>query len=156
MGVVGRGRRHRPPQQSRCTAAAAIARRPETEVLCALAANKDAPLDAHATSYLLRRGRTDRELGYVFLARADLRIDKSVLFLLANAQQRAEMLTTARESDHGARCRHKPMPQRDLDALADLAAAQSGGSLPSNWPCASAAIRGRLSVTNRANRSRSH
>jgi hypothetical protein len=27
-----------------------------------------------------------------------LRIDKSVLFLLANAQQRAEMLTTAREA----------------------------------------------------------
>ena len=71
-----------------------------------------------------------------------MRIDKSVLFLLANAQQRAEMLTTARESDHGARCRHKRMPQRDLDTLADLAAAQSGGSLPSNWPCASAAIRG--------------
>ncbi|MBV8849356.1 MAG: DUF2336 domain-containing protein [Methylobacteriaceae bacterium] len=105
--------------------AAALARRQETDVLCALAANKNAPLDVHATSYLLQRGRTDRELGKVLLARTDLKIDKSALFLLANAHQRAEMLTAARQADHGAPQRRRP--QRDLDALADLAAAQKWG-----------------------------
>jgi uncharacterized protein (DUF2336 family) len=106
---------------------AGLARRQETEVLCALAANKDAPLDAPATSFLLQRGRTDRELGYVLLARTDLAIDKSVLFLLANAQQRADMLAAGCNADHGARGGHKRVPQRDLDSLADLAAAQKWG-----------------------------
>jgi hypothetical protein len=63
--------------------AAALARRQETEVLCALAANKEAPLDAHAVSYLLQRGRTDRELGLVLLARTDLKLDKSPLFAIS-------------------------------------------------------------------------
>jgi uncharacterized protein (DUF2336 family) len=107
--------------------AAALARRQETEVLCALAANKDAPLDAHTTSYLLQRGRTDRELGLVLLARTDLAIDKSPLFILANSEQRAEMLAAAGRSDHGERGKAKRTPQRDLDALADLAAAEKWG-----------------------------
>jgi uncharacterized protein (DUF2336 family) len=106
---------------------AALARRQETEVLCALAGNKDAPLDAHAKSYLLQRGRTDRELGHVLLTRTDLKIDKSALFLLASTRQRAEMLAAARQTDNGARSGHKRLPQRDLDALADLAAAQKWG-----------------------------
>jgi hypothetical protein len=107
--------------------AAGLARRQETEVLCALAANKDAPLDAHAVSFLLQRGRTDRDLGVVLLARTDLKIDKSALFLLANSEQRADMLAAARNADHGVRGAGKRMPQRDLDALADLAAAQKWG-----------------------------
>ncbi|MEA2759617.1 MAG: hypothetical protein QOH65_2230 [Methylobacteriaceae bacterium] len=106
--------------------AAGLARRQETEVLCALAANRDAPLDAHATAFLLQRGRMDRELGLVLLARTDLNIDKSALFLLANSQQRADMLA-ARNPDHGMRGGGKRMAQRDLDALADLAAAQKWG-----------------------------
>jgi uncharacterized protein (DUF2336 family) len=107
--------------------AAGLARRQETEVLCALAANKDAPLDAHAISFLLQRGRTDRELGLVLLARTDLTIDKSALFLLANAEQRAGMLAAARAADHGLRGESRRMPQRDLHALADLAASQKWG-----------------------------
>jgi uncharacterized protein (DUF2336 family) len=107
--------------------AAALARRQETEVLCALAANKDAPLDTHATSYLLQRGRTDRELGLVLLARTDLMIDKSALFILADSEQRAEMLAAARRADQGERGKSKRTPQRDLDALADLAAAEKWG-----------------------------
>src|SRR5947209_231908 len=107
--------------------AAGLARRQETEVLCALAANKDAPLDTHATSYLLQRGRTDRELGLVLLARTDLMIDKSALFILANSEQRAEMLAAARRADQGRRGKSKRTPQRDLDALADLAAAEKWG-----------------------------
>jgi uncharacterized protein (DUF2336 family) len=107
--------------------AAGLARRQESEVLCALAANRDAPLDAHATSFLLQRGRRDRELGLVLLARTDLKIDKSALFLLANSEQRADMLAAARNADQGVRGGGKRMPQRDLDALADLAAAQKWG-----------------------------
>jgi hypothetical protein len=107
--------------------AAALARRPETEALCALAANKDAPLDAHSLSYLLQRGRTDRELGLVLLARTDLVIDKSPLFILANSEQRAEMLAAARCADQGERGKMKRTPQPDLDALADLAAAEKWG-----------------------------
>jgi uncharacterized protein (DUF2336 family) len=107
--------------------AAALARRQESEVLCALAANKNAPLDAHAISFLLQRGRTDRELGRVLLARTDLPIDKSALFLLANSQQRAAMLGVARDA-HSAMVRgDKRPPHRDLEALADLAAAQKWG-----------------------------
>jgi uncharacterized protein (DUF2336 family) len=107
--------------------AAALARRQETEVLCALAANKEAPLDAHAVSYLLQRGRTDRELGLVLLARTDLKLDKSPLFILADTAQRSEMLAAARRADDGAQAAHRSRPQRDLDALADLAAAQKWG-----------------------------
>jgi uncharacterized protein (DUF2336 family) len=107
--------------------AAALARRQETEVLCALAANKDAPLDAHAISFLLQRGRTDRDLGLVLLARTDLAIDKSPLFLLANSEQRGEMLTSFRHADPIPRAGNARTPQRDLDALADLAAAQKWG-----------------------------
>ena len=104
--------------------ASALARRQETEVLCALAANTTAPLDAHAISFFLQRGRTDRELGRVLLARTDLAVDKSPLFLLANSEQRAEMLAVARRDDATARAEGRRPPQRDLDALADLAAAQ--------------------------------
>ena len=107
--------------------ASALARRQETEALCALAANKEAPLDAHAISYLLQRGRTDRELGLVLLARTDLTIDKSPLFLLANSEQRAEMLAAARQANPPLRGGNTRAPQRDLDALADLAAAQKWG-----------------------------
>jgi uncharacterized protein (DUF2336 family) len=107
--------------------AAALARRQETEVLCALAANTEAPLDAHAISFLLQRGRTDRELGLVVLARTDLAIDKSALFLLANSEQRVEMLAAARDGDVHPGAANTRTPQRDLDALADLAAAQKWG-----------------------------
>jgi uncharacterized protein (DUF2336 family) len=107
--------------------AAALARRQETEVLCALAANRDAPLDAHATSYLLQRGRTDRELGLVLLARTDLALDKSPLFILANSEQRVEMLAAAGRIVEGERGKTKRMPQPDLEALADLAAAEKWG-----------------------------
>ena len=107
--------------------AAALARRPETEVLCALAANKNASFDAHVTSFLLQRGRTDRQLGLVLLARTDLMIDKSALFLLAPPEQRTEMLAAARLADQGVRGGSRRAPQRDLDALADLAAAQKWG-----------------------------
>jgi uncharacterized protein (DUF2336 family) len=106
---------------------AALARRQETEVLCALAANKEAPLDAHAVSFLLQRGRSDRELGRVLLARTDLKIDKSPLFILADAEQRAEMLAAASRAGDGPSHGTKATPQRDLDALADLAAAQKWG-----------------------------
>jgi hypothetical protein len=61
------------------------------------------------------------------LARTDLAIDKSPLFILANSEQRAEMLTAAGRSDHGERGKAKRTPQRDLDALADLAAAEKWG-----------------------------
>jgi uncharacterized protein (DUF2336 family) len=106
---------------------AALARRQETEVLCALAANNEAPLDAHAISFLLQRGRSDRELGLVLLARTDLKIDKSALFILADSDQRTAMLAAARRADDGPSQGNKPTPQRDLDALADLAAAQKWG-----------------------------
>jgi uncharacterized protein (DUF2336 family) len=107
--------------------AAALGRRQETEVLCALVANKEAPLDAHAICYLAQRGRTDRELGRVLLARTDLNIDKSPLFIPADSEQRAEILAAARRADEGIPAAHKPRAQRDLDALADLAAAQKWG-----------------------------
>jgi uncharacterized protein (DUF2336 family) len=106
---------------------AALARRQETEVLCALAANSEAPLDAHAISFLLQRGRSDRELGLVLLARADLKIDKTALFILADSEQRAAMLAAARRANDGPSQGNRPAPQRDLDALADLAAAQKWG-----------------------------
>ena len=107
--------------------AAALARRQESEVLCALAANDTAPFDAHTLSFLLQRGRTDRALGQVLLSRADLSIDKSPLFLLANSQQRADMLAAARRLEPGIRGGTERAPQRDLNALADLAAAQKWG-----------------------------
>jgi hypothetical protein len=92
-----------------------------------LAANREAPLDAHAISFLLQRGRSDRELGLVLLARADLKIDKTALFILADSEQRTAMLAAARRANDRPSPGNRPAPQRDLDALADLAAAQKWG-----------------------------
>jgi uncharacterized protein (DUF2336 family) len=103
--------------------ATALARRLESEVLCALAANKDAPLDAHSVSYLVQRGRTDRELGLVLLARTDLTFDRSTLFLLANSEQRAEVLAAARLGGSSGGRERQPA-SHDVGAMADLAAAQ--------------------------------
>ena len=78
-----------------------LAERPERDVLLALCANPTAPLDRPLTQYIVRRARGDEELSRLLLARSATSADFAPLFLLANAEQRAAIILSARRDDLG-------------------------------------------------------
>ncbi|MFV0281132.1 MAG: hypothetical protein ACK5JM_10295 [Rhodoblastus sp.] len=73
----------------------ALARRLESEVLHALAANRNVAIDRGAMVALTQRGRIDIELGRLLLARDDDTLDRNALFLSADAPARRLILLEA-------------------------------------------------------------
>jgi uncharacterized protein (DUF2336 family) len=74
---------------------ACLVSRGESEVLCALAANRRLHLDQAARRALLQAGRDDPRLARILLDRADLALDSEPLFLAAGAEERARILVEA-------------------------------------------------------------
>ena len=77
------------------TIVGALARRLEPEVLRALAANTATRIDRGALIALTQRARVDLELGRLLLARAETTLDRTVLFLSADAHARRRILLDA-------------------------------------------------------------
>ncbi len=73
----------------------ALARRLESEVLQALAGNSAALLDRGALIAMTQRARLDVELGRLLLQRTEAAIDRTVLFLSADAATRRRLLLEA-------------------------------------------------------------
>lgn len=74
---------------------AILASRGESEVLCALAANRRLHLDRAAQRALVQMGRDDSKLARLLLARDDLALDPEPLFLAADAAQRRTIVVEA-------------------------------------------------------------
>jgi uncharacterized protein (DUF2336 family) len=74
---------------------AVLASRGESEVLCALAANRRIHLDQAARRALAQMGRDDLRLARILLDRDDLALDVDLLFLAANARERCAILLEA-------------------------------------------------------------
>lgn len=74
---------------------AALAQRLEPEALRALAANSAAVLDRGALITLTQRARLDLELGRLLLARDEGALDRTALFLSADAAMRRQILIEA-------------------------------------------------------------
>jgi uncharacterized protein (DUF2336 family) len=74
---------------------AILASRGESEVLCALAANRGAHLDQAARRALAHRGRDDLTLARILLDRNDLSLDAEPLFLAADARERRAIVLEA-------------------------------------------------------------
>jgi uncharacterized protein (DUF2336 family) len=72
-----------------------LASRGESEVLCALAANRRAHLDQSARRALTQAGRDDLRLARILLDRDDLALDVEPLFLAATKQERAKIIVEA-------------------------------------------------------------
>ena len=85
--------------------AAALADRPEPDVLLALARNAAAPIDRPTYQYLVRRSRDDEALARALLARGGHPADWAALFLVANSEQRAAIMLAARREDLGPEAR---------------------------------------------------
>ncbi|MBY6241603.1 DUF2336 domain-containing protein [Methylosinus sp. Sm6] len=74
---------------------AALASRGESEVLCALAANRRIHLDQAARRALVQMGRDDLKLARVLLDRDDLSLDAEPLFLAADTHERRAIVREA-------------------------------------------------------------
>jgi uncharacterized protein (DUF2336 family) len=74
---------------------ACLASRGESEVLCALAANRRVHLDQAARRALLQAARDDLRLARILLDRADLGLDPEALFLAADSGERSRILLGA-------------------------------------------------------------
>lgn len=74
---------------------AILASRGESEVLCALAANRAAHLDQAARRALVLAGRDDLELARVLLARDDLSLEVEPLFLAVTKAERSRLILEA-------------------------------------------------------------
>ena len=79
--------------------AAALAARPEADVLLALARNTAAPIDRPSFQHLVRRSRDDETLARALLAREGYPADRAPLFLAASSEQRAAIMLAARRED---------------------------------------------------------
>jgi len=77
----------------------ALARRLEPEALHGLAANRTISLDRGALIALTQRARVDLDLGRLLLARDDHALDRTVLFLSADAVARRRILLDAARRD---------------------------------------------------------
>ncbi|HPG01548.1 MAG TPA: DUF2336 domain-containing protein [Rhodoblastus sp.] len=81
----------------------ALARRLEPEALHGLAANRTISLDRGALIALTQRARVDLDLGRLLLARDDHALDRTVLFLSADAAARRRILLDAARGSLAAR-----------------------------------------------------
>ncbi|CAN2535205.1 hypothetical+protein [Methylocapsa aurea] len=72
-----------------------LASRGESEVLCALAANRRLHIDQAARRSLLQAARDDQRLARILLDRGDLALDPEALFLAADAGERSRILLEA-------------------------------------------------------------
>ncbi len=97
--------------------AAALAERPEPDILLALARNAAAPLDRSAFQYLVRRSRDDENLARTLLAREGHPADRAPLFLLANSEQRAAIMLAARREDLSPEMRRMRLSPDETAAL---------------------------------------
>lgn len=86
-----------------------LIRRPEAEVLRAVAGNAAAPLAPEAFRYLVRRARDDDALGRLLLRRPEGgAADRAPLFFAADSAERAAIILAARREDLGP----EPAPTR--------------------------------------------
>ena len=97
--------------------AAALAERPEPEILRALARNAAAPIDRSAFQYLVRRSRDDEELARALLARDGYPADRAAMFLVANSEQRAAIMLSARREDLSPESRRMRLGPEETAAL---------------------------------------
>ena len=97
--------------------AAALAERPEPEVLLVLANNAAAPIERSVFQYLVRRSRDDEELARALLAREGSPADRAALFLLANSEQRAAIMLAARREDLSPDIRRMRLGPEETAAL---------------------------------------
>ncbi len=97
--------------------AAALADRPEPDVLLALARNAAAPIDRPTYQYLVRRSRDDEALARALLAREGHPADWAALFLVANSEQRAAIMLAARREDLGPEARRLRLNPEETAAL---------------------------------------
>lgn len=95
-----------------------LASRGESEVLCALAANRRAHLDQAARRALVQAGRDDRRLARILLDRADLAVDAEPLFLAATKDERSKIIVEA-----SARVLEGSAPENAFRPQASIAAA---------------------------------
>lgn len=114
-------------------------RRPEREILVALAGNRKVHLDRATAAWLVLRARRDPALAGVLLARGPLACDLTPLFMFADRQSRAAMIVEARRREIGLVPEFRaPLPPgpaeeirravltRDRGALAGVFAQQLG------------------------------
>lgn len=97
---------------------AILASRGESEVLCALAANRRLHLDQAARRALVQMGRDDSTLARVLLDREDLALDPEPLFLAADAAERQAIVVEA-----SARALESPTPEAAGRAAPQIVAA---------------------------------
>ena len=97
--------------------AAALAERPEPDIILALARNAAAPIDRSAFQYLVRRSRDDEELARALLAREGYPADRAALFLVANSEQRAAIMLAARREDLSPELRRMRLGPEETAAL---------------------------------------
>ena len=96
---------------------AALADRPEPDVLLALARNAAAAIERSTYQYLVRRSRDDEELARALLFRDGYPADRAALFLVANSEQRAAIMLAARREDLGPETRRMRLGPEETAAL---------------------------------------
>ena len=96
---------------------AALADRPEPDLLLAVARNAAAPIDRSTFQYLVRRSRDDEELARALLAREGYPADRAPLFLVASSEQRAAIMLAARREDLGPETRRLRLGAEETAAL---------------------------------------
>ena len=78
-----------------------LARRPEPDILIALAGNRSFQLDRASAAWLVSRARHDAKLASVLLTRGPFACDMTPLFMSADRSARATMIVEGRRRDVG-------------------------------------------------------
>ncbi|WP_294540560.1 DUF2336 domain-containing protein [uncultured Rhodoblastus sp.] len=97
-----------------------LSRRPEREVVRALAANAKAPLAVEELRLLCARGRDDAVLAQALLARGEPMLEWLPLYLAADAAQREKLIGLARAAGLAQIGRPDDLPPLDEEAAARL------------------------------------
>ena len=98
----------------------ALARRPERDVVHALARNSSARIGRKVLRALMERGRSDPTLARILLCREDLHLCHLRLFLQADAEERAHLIAIASRSGLARTRRAGGFAQPDAGQLARL------------------------------------
>jgi uncharacterized protein (DUF2336 family) len=99
---------------------AALAQRPERDVVHALARNSNARLGRKILRGLMERGRADPILARILLCREDLHLCHLRLFMQADAEERAHLIAIASRSSLARTRRNDSFPRPDAGQLARL------------------------------------